>query len=35
MKESPSNEGDSLVSAASPIGKAPGVEYFEGRGIGS
>jgi len=35
MKETPSIEGASLVSATPPIGKAPGVEYFEGRGIRS
>jgi len=35
MKEAPSNEGAFLVSATPPIGKAPGVGYFEGMGIGS
>jgi len=35
MKEAPSIEGAFLVSATPPIGKAPGVGYLEGRGIGS
>ena len=35
MKEAPWFEGAFLVSATHPIGKAPGVGYLAGRGIGS